>query len=195
MDDLGKLREAVGQSIGNDYNAVSRRKVKRKLLDALDGLYAFDLPPSLLDQEFNNVWAQVQTDMERNGKTFADEGSTEDEARAEYRKIAERRVRLGLVLAEIGEGAKIEVTDDEVSRALVERAREFPGQERMVWDFYRKNPSALAEIRAPLFEEKVVDHILASTKMTDRAVTKEELLREDEDDRPRQDAPEAAGAD
>jgi trigger factor len=87
-------------------------------------------------------------------------------------------VRLGLVLAEIGESAKVQISDEELSAALVERARQFPGQEKMVWDFYRKNPQALAEIRAPLFEDKVVDHILASATVTEKAVSKEELLDE-----------------
>ena len=100
--------------------------------------------------------------MKTNGKTFADEGTTEEEARADYRRIAERRVRLGLVLAQIGEKADIKVSDDEVTQALVERVRQYPGQEKQVWEFYRKNPQALAEIRAPLFEEKVVDHILSA---------------------------------
>ena len=105
--------------------------------------------------------------MKNDNKTFADEDTTEEEARAEYRKIAERRVRLGLVLAQIGEKADIKVSDDEVTQALVERVRQYPGQEKQVWEFYQKNPQALAEIRAPLFEEKVVDHILAQVKVVD----------------------------
>ncbi len=178
MESLDKLKDAIRDSIGREYGAVSRRKLKRQLLDALDAQYTFDLPPSLLTQEFENIWRQVQNDMTEQGKTFADEDTTEEEARAEYQKIAERRVRLGLVLAEIGESAKVQISDEELSAALVERARQFPGQEKMVWDFYRKNPQALAEIRAPLFEDKVVDHILASATVTEKAVSKEELLDE-----------------
>ncbi|MHB2165884.1 trigger factor [Alsobacter sp. R-9] len=178
MESLDKLKDAIRDSIGREYGAVSRRKLKRQLLDALDAQYTFELPPTLLDQEFDNIWRQVQSDMQEQNKTFADENTTEDEARAEYRRIAERRVRLGLVLAEIGESAKVQVSDEELSQALVERARQFPGQEKMVWDFYRKNPQALAEIRAPLFEDKVVDHILASATVTEKAVSKDELLDE-----------------
>ena len=120
----------------------------------------FELPPILVEQEFAAVWSQVEGEMKNDGKTFADEDTTEEEAQAEYRRIAERRVRLGLVLAQIGEKADIKVSDDEVTQALIERVRQYPGQERQVWEFYQKNPQALAEIRAPLFEEKVVDHIL-----------------------------------
>jgi trigger factor len=181
METLASLRDAVRDSMGREYGQVTRRKLKRQLLDALDGQYTFPLPPTLTSQEFDNIWRQVQVDMEKSKKTFADEGTTEEAAQQEYQRIAERRVRLGLVLAQIGETAKVEVSDDEVSQALVERARQFPGQEKMVWDFYRKNPQALAEIRAPLFEDKVVDHILASASITDKPVSREQLLAEDED--------------
>jgi trigger factor len=181
LESLDKLKEAIRDSISGEFSGVSRRKLKRQLLDALDAQYTFELPPSLLEQEFDNIWRQVQADMARMNKTFADEETTEEEAKADYRKIAERRVRLGLVLAEIGEQAKVQITDDEVTQALVERARQFPGQEKMVWDFYRKNPQALAELRAPLFEDKVVDHILSTASVTDKTVSKEELLDEGED--------------
>ena len=111
--------------------------------------------------------------MKSNNRTFADEDTTEDEAKAEYRKIAERRVRLGLVLAQIGEKSDIKISDDEVTQALIERVRQYPGQETQVWEFYQKNPQALAEIRAPLFEEKVVDQILSQVKVDDETVSKE----------------------
>jgi trigger factor len=181
MEDLGKLKDAVKISLGQELDGVSRRKLKRKLLDSLDGLYTFDLPPTLLDQEFNSIWNNVTQELQAAGKTFEDEGSSEAEARVEYQTIAARRVRLGLVLAEIGEKAGVQVTDDEVSQGLGQRARQFPGQEKAVWDFYRKNPQALAEIRAPIFEEKVVDHILGQVKITDKAVSKEDLMNEDDD--------------
>jgi trigger factor len=180
MANLDALKDAVKGNIGREYALASRRKLKKQLLDALDAQYAFELPPTLLEQEFEGVWAQVTQDLQSAGKTFADENTTEEAARDEYRKIAERRVRLGLVLAEIGERAKVEVTQEELSQGLMERARQFPGQERMVWEFYQKNPQALAEIRAPIFEEKVVDHILASAKVIEKAVSKDELLAEDE---------------
>ena len=120
-------------------------KLKRQLLDALDERHKFELPPTLVEQEFENVWQTVENDLKQQGRTFADEGTTEDEAKAEYRKIAERRVRLGLVIAEIGDKNQIKVTDEEVQRAVVERARQFPGQEQQVWEFYRNNPQGARE--------------------------------------------------
>jgi trigger factor len=182
MESLDKLKEAVRDAIKRDYDSQSRRKVKKDLLDSLDAKYSFDLPPSLVEQEFAAVWSQVENDMKSNGRTFADEDTTEEEARAEYRKIAERRVRLGLVLAQIGEKSDIKISDDEVTQALIERVRQFPGQERQVWEFYQKNPQALAEIRAPLFEEKVVDQILSQVKVIDETVSKEALFGDDGDE-------------
>ncbi len=179
MDDLSKLREAITNVIESDYKAAARSKLKRKLLDALDTKYSFDLPPTLLEQEFNNVWAQLQTEMKESGKTFEDEGTDEAAARDEYMRIAKRRVRLGLVLAEIGDRSKVQITDEEVSQALVARAKQFPGQEKEVWQYYRNNPQALAEVRAPLFEEKVVDQLLLEISLTDKTVTKDELLKDD----------------
>jgi len=182
MESLEKLREAVSEAIGRDYEAASRRRLKKDLLDALDTKYAFELPPSLVAQEFAAVWAQVEQDLKTRGKTFADEDTTEEKAQAEYRKIAERRVRLGLVLAQVGESADIKVSDDEVNQALIARVRQFPGQEQQVWDFYRKNAQALAELRAPLFEEKVVDHVLGQVKLVEEPVSKEALFADDDDD-------------
>jgi trigger factor len=180
MESLDKLKDAVRGALQRDFEGQSRRKVKKELLDALDTRYAFDLPPTLVEQEFAAVWSQVDSEMKSNGKSFEDEGTTEEQARAEYRRIAERRVRLGLVLAQIGEKADIKVSDDEVTQALVERVRQYPGQERQVWEFYQKNPQALAEIRAPLFEEKVVDHLLSQVKVDESTVSKEALFGDDE---------------
>jgi len=181
LESLDKLKEAVEKAIGTDYDAQSRRKLKKELLDALDGRYAFELPPSLVHQEFAAVWAQVEQDLKTREKTFEDEGTTEEKAQAEYRKIAERRVRLGLVLAQVGETADIKVSDDEVNQALFARIRQFPGQEQQVYDFYRKNPQALAELRAPLFEEKVVDHVLGQVTLVEEPVSKETLFADDEE--------------
>ncbi len=181
MESLDKLKDAVRGAIQRDFDAQSRRKVKKELLDALDAKYGFELPPSLVEQEFKGVWSQVEADLKRNNRTFADEGTTEEEAKAEYRRIAERRVRLGLVLAQIGEKADIKISDDEVTQALVERVRQFPGQEKQVWEYYRKNPQAMAEVRAPLFEEKVIDHVLTQVKVVEEPVSKEVLFGDDED--------------
>lgn len=183
FEDLAKFRDAIRENLQRDFTRVSRERVKRALLDALDSKYSFDLPETLVTQEFAAIWNQVEAEQKQSGKTFEDEGTTEDEQRAEYNRIAQRRVRLGLVMAEIGEKAGVQVTDDEVTGGIIERARMYPGQEKMIWDFYRKNPQALAEIRAPIFEEKVVDHIVAQANVTDKKVTREELFKvEDAED-------------
>jgi trigger factor len=177
FDELSQLETSVKGNIARDYGAASRRKWKRGLLDALDKKYAFDLPEGLVAQEFETVWRKVEAEQARGGRSFEDDGTTEEAARADYRAIAERRVRLGLLLADIGAKFGIKVSDEEIGQAVVERARSFPGQEKVIWEFYRKNPGALAEIRAPLFEEKVVDHILSLVTVTDKMVAPEELLR------------------
>jgi trigger factor len=181
MESLDALKDAIRGALQKDLDAQSRRKLKKELLDALDAKYTFELPPSLVEQEFAAVWSQVQADLKNNSRTFADEGTTEDEAQAEYRRIAERRVRLGLVLAQVGEKAEVKVADDEVTQALIARVREYPGQEKEVWEYYRNNPQALAQIRAPLFEEKVVDHILSQVKVEETPVSKEELFRDEDE--------------
>ena len=190
MESLAKLRDAVKDRIAREHAGASRNRLKRQLLDALDQRHKFDLPPTLVTQEFENVWQTVENDLKSQGRTFADEGTTEDEAKAEYRKIAERRVRLGLVIAEIGDKNQIKVTDEEVQRAVVERARQFPGQEQQVWEYYRNNPQAVASLRAPISEEKVVDFLMELTKVTEKKVTREELYKEDDEDKP---AEKAAG--
>jgi len=181
IESVEKLKDAVRTNLQGEYDRVSRAKLKRALLDVLDKRYTFELPEGLVEQEFNGIWQQVQAEQQRTGKTFADENTTEEKAREEYMTIAKRRVRLGLLLAEVGDKAELKVTDDELSAALVERVRQFPGQEKAVWDYYRNNPEALASVRAPIYEEKVVDHIIAQAKVTDKPVTKEELMKEDEE--------------
>ena len=182
FEEVAKLRDAIRDNMQKGYDQASRDKAKRRLLDALDARYSFPLPQGLVEQEFGQIWSQVEAERKQTGKSFEDEGTTEDAAKADYRKIAERRVRLGLLLAAVGEKEKVEIKDDEVTQALVEKARQFPGQERQVWDFYQKNPQALAELRAPIFEEKVVDAILGQAKVKDVEVSKEDLFKvEDED--------------
>jgi trigger factor len=182
MESLAKLKEALRDRTTREHAAESRRKVKRKLLDALDERHKFELPPTLVEEEFENVWRTVTSDLEAQKKTFADENTTEEAARAEYRGIAERRVRLGLVLSEIGAKNDIKVTDDEMNRAVMERARQFPGQEQRIWDYYRKSPEALASLRAPLYEEKVVDFLLELVKTSEKTVSREELYRDEDED-------------
>ena len=183
LESADKLREIVRGQIESQFGAVTRQKAKRQLLDALDEAYKFEAPSKLVEAEFNNIWAQVNADLAQAGRTFEDEETTETEARAEYQRLAERRVRLGLVLADIGEKASVQVSDDELQRALFEQIRRVPqSQQQQVYDFYRENPQALANIRAPLFEEKVVDHLLGVVSVDDKKVSKEELLADDEEE-------------
>jgi len=183
LESLDKLKEAVKARVQQEHAGLSRQRVKRQLLDKLDEKHQFALPPTLAEEEFKNVWNAVDSDLKAQGRSFEDEGTTEEKAREEYRGIAERRVRLGLVLAEIGERNKIAVTDEEITRAIVERARQVPGREQEVWEFYQKNPGALASIRAPIFEEKVVDFLLELATVSEKQVSREELLKDDEDEK------------
>jgi trigger factor len=180
IESLDKLKEAIKSQIENRNAGATRAKVKRQLLDKLDAVYSFALPEKLVEGEFEQIWKQTTEELERAGKTFADEDTTEEKAREDYRKIAERRVRLGLVLSQVGEAAGVQVTEQEVSQAIIGKAREFPGREKEVFDFYRSNQMALASLQAPLFEEKVVDHILAQAKVTDKIVSKDELFAQDD---------------
>ena len=180
LESLAKLRDAVRERLEREHAGASRQKIKRSLLDQLDVRHKFDPPPTLLDEEFKNVWSTIENDLKQQGRTFEDEGTTEEKAREEYRAIAERRVRLGLVLAEIGEKNNIKVTDEELTQAIVAQARMMSGQEQQVWDYYRNNPGAIASVRAPLFEDKVVDFLLELAEVTDKQVTREELVKEEE---------------
>jgi trigger factor len=183
LESLDALRSNVRERIAVDYARASREKVKRKLLDELAARHKFDVPEGLVDQEFNQIWGQVESEQKSTGRSFVEDGTTEEAARAEYRRIAERRVRLGLLLAEVGSKAGVEITQEEMTQALLARARAFPGREKEMWDFYRNNQQALAELRAPIYEEKVVDHILGLAKVEDREVTAAELLKADEDEK------------
>lgn len=180
-ENLENLKELVSTQIKREYDQASRVKLKRELLDALDKSHDFELPPSLVEFEFGNIWRQLTEGMARSGRTFADEEKTEEEVTAEYRKIAERRVRLGLVVGDIGEKNDIKVSQDELRRALIEQTRRFPGQEKMVYEYFEKTPGALAELRAPIFEDKVVDYVLEQVEPVEKKVSKEELIRQAED--------------
>ena len=183
LESLDKLKQAARERLTAEYAGATRQRVKRTLLDRLDESHKFEAPPSLVEEEFNLMWNSVKAEMESNGKTFADENTTEEAAKEEYHKIADRRVRLGLVLSEIGEKNKITVTDDEVSRAVIERARQMPGREKEVWDFYRNNANALAQLRAPIYEDKVVDFILELAHVTEKKVSRDELYKDDEEEK------------
>ena len=183
LESLDKLKEAARERLAAEFAGATRQRVKRMLLDRLDETHRFEAPPSLVEEEFNLMWNSIKAEMESSGKTFADEDTTEEVAKEEYRRIADRRVRLGLVLSEIGEKNKITVTDDEVSRAVIDRARQMPGREKEVWDYYRNNANALAQLRAPIYEDKVVDFILELANVTEKKVTREDLYKDDEAER------------
>ena len=180
MESLAALKDAVKDRVARGHAAASRRRIKRDLLDQLDAMHKFEAPPTLVENEFEQVWKTVLSDLQSHGRTFADEGTTEEAAKAEYRGIAERRVRLGLVPAEIGDKNNIKVADEEITQAVVQRAREFPGQEQQVWQYYRDNPQALVALRAPIFEEKVVDFLVELANVTEKKVSRDELYKEEE---------------
>ncbi|HET9583893.1 MAG TPA: trigger factor [Bradyrhizobium sp.] len=181
LESLDKLKEAARERLVAEFAGATRQRVKRALLDRLDDSHKFEAPPSLIEEEFNLMWNSIKAEMESSGKTFADEDTTEDAAKEEYQKIADRRVRLGLVLSEIGEKNKITVTDDEVGRAVIERARQMPGREKEVWDYYRNNANALAQLRAPIYEDKVVDFILELANVTEKKVSREDLFKDEDE--------------
>ncbi len=184
LESIERLESVVEERMRQELAAQSRLKIKRTLLDKLDELHRFAAPPTLVEEEFKNIWQAILDDLKSQNRTFADEGTTEEKAQEEYRGIADRRVRLGLVLAEIGDKNNIKVADEEIARAVAERSRQFPGREQEIWEYYRKTPAALAQVRAPIFEDKVVDFILELAQVTDKPVTREELFKDDEAESP-----------
>ena len=179
-EDVANLRKLVSEQISREYDNVARMKLKRQMLAQLEKAHTFELPPSLVDSEFESIWRQLTETMRQSGKSFPDENKTEEEARAEYRRIAERRVRLGLIIGEIAEKNDIKITQDELRRVLIEQARRFPGQEKAVYEYYEKTPGALAELRAPIIEDKVVDFVIEKAKPTEKTVSKDVLFEQPE---------------
>jgi trigger factor len=180
---IAEVRDTIRKQIETEYATMARQKLKRQVFDRLDELHRFDLPTSMVEQEFENIWKNITSELTNSGRSFETEGTTEEAAREDYRKIAERRVRLGLLLSEIGERQKIEVTEEEQRRALNAYLRQFPGRENVMLDYFRNNPDAVASLRAPIFEEKVVDYLLELADVSDVKVTRDELYREEEDER------------
>ena len=187
--DLGEMRASIRQQMGEDYAGVSRARLKRSLLDALSERYDFAVPQGMVDTEFEAIWQRLMEDREKHEVDPSDAGRSDDDLRAEYRAISERRVRLGLLLSEVGRINDVAVEQDELHRAVTERARAFPGQENLVVSHYHENPQALAELRAPLFEEKIVDLILSQATVTDKTVSVEELMRDPDVEQPSDAAP------
>lgn len=177
--DLATLRSKVANQIQGDYDRFSRTQLKRQLLDALAEAYQFAVPVGMVDSEFNAIWRQIEEERKHGHVDPEDEGKSDDELKAEYRDIAERRVRLGLLLSEVGRQNGIEVNQDELNRAVMMEAQNHPGHERKVVEFYQNSPEALANLRAPLFENKVVDFILDLAKVSERSMTPSELRDEE----------------
>jgi trigger factor len=185
MENLAALRDAVRQQIEREYSGLARQRLKRQLLDRLAERHHFPVPQGMVDIELNVIWKQYEAERERvkqQGTVDPDANKTEEELKSEYRDIAERRVRLGLLLSEVGRSNNISVSQEEINRALAEEARRLPGREREVIEFYRNQPGALDQLRAPLFENKVIDYILEIADVTDRSVPIAELLKDDEEE-------------
>ena len=178
LEGLDALKDAIKAQISGELGFATRQQVKRVLLDALDERHAFDLPPLMVKAEFEQIWSQFEAERKADRLSEEDKNKSDEELRAEYQKIAERRVRLGLVLAEIGRRAEVQITNEELVRSLRQEASRYPGQEKQVIEFYTKNQNAMAQLRAPIYEEKVVDYILEKATVTDKTVSREELMKE-----------------
>ncbi|MDB5413022.1 MAG: tig [Rubritepida sp.] len=175
LESFEKLREAITESLQREYDGLSRMAIKRKLLDALAERASFAVPEGMVDNEFAQIWQRVEADMKAGKLDGDDTGKDEDTLKAEYRAIAERRIRLGLLLSEIGRTNNIQVSREELGNAMRAEVQRYPGQEKQVFDFFQKNPEALENLRSPIFEEKVVDFMLELAKVEDQDVTAEAL--------------------
>lgn len=184
FDDLAAFRAMAKDRMSQDYAGVTRAQVKRALLDKLSELYDYPVPEGMVDSEFETIWKRLMEDRENNQIDPSDEGRSDDELREDYRMIAERRVRLGLLLSEVGRVRNVSVGQEEVNRAVMERAKSFPGHEEQVLKHYQDHPEALDELRAPLFEEKVVDLIISEATVTDKTVSIEALMKAPEESVP-----------
>ncbi len=174
-ESVDKLKEMIVTELNKEYDRISRMHAKRALLDALSDAHDFDVPAGMVDLEFDAIWKQFEQAKKNNQLDAEEQAKSEDELKAEYRAIAERRVRLGLLLAEIANRNKITLTQDDISGAIIAEARRYPGQEKMVFEYYQKNPQALEAVKAPLFEEKVVDFLLGQVKSDEKTVSVKEL--------------------
>ncbi|MBO6549708.1 MAG: trigger factor [Rhizobiales bacterium] len=182
LENVDKFKDAVKEKLQEELDTVSKNRLKRELLDKLEESHKFELPEKLVTSEFDAIWGQLTTEMAQKDRSFEDEDTTEEEERKKYKDIAERRVRLGLIVSEIGSKNELKISDEEVQQALINKASQFPGQERQVLTFYQQNPQALAELRAPLFEEKVVDFIIELADVSEKIVSIDELTKFDEEE-------------
>jgi len=180
MDDLAALKGQLRERMEREYGEMARGRMKRELLDKLSDAYDFEVPPRMLESEFKQIWAQVEDAREKDTLDEEDKDKSEEELREQYRAIAARRVRLGLLLSHVGEANELTVTQEEVNRAIMDRARQMPGQEQQVIEFYRSNADAQASLQAPIFEDKVVNFILEMANVSEREISPEDLRAETE---------------
>ncbi|OAN56013.1 trigger factor [Paramagnetospirillum marisnigri] len=178
LESLDALKTAIRDEIARSLDGISRMRLKRALLDVLAANHDFPVPPTMFQQEFDHIWKQVEEDKAAGRLDASDAGKSDDELKAEYQALAERRVRLGLLLADVGRVNNITVTQEDLNRGIMMEARNYPGQEHMVLQYYQKNQEALENLRAPLYEEKVIDFIIELAKITDKDVSVEELRRD-----------------
>lgn len=191
LENLDGVRAAVKGQLEKDLGVVSRRRLKRRVLDQMSNMHGFEVPPGLVEAEFNVIWTEIDAARKRGENEPGDEGKSEDELKEQYRTLATRRVRLGLVLAEAGRRNNIAVTSEEIERAISQQASRFPGQEKSIYAYFRNNPQAVDQLRGPILEDKVIDFIVEMAKVTTKTVTPEQLMDESEDDAA--PAAEAAG--
>ncbi|MEK0084436.1 trigger factor [Benzoatithermus flavus] len=194
FESLAELKETFEKRFNEEYQSVSRARLKRELLDQLAEKYPFEVPTGMVDLEFEAIWKQLKDEMERTGAGFEEAGKSEDELKEEYRKIAERRVRLGLILSDIGTRNEIKVEGEELRQAAVREAMRFPGQERKVLEFFQSNPNALDQLRAPIFEDKVCDFIFSRAQVSEKTVPVEELMKDPDEEEAQQPAADGEAA-
>ncbi|RCK52491.1 trigger factor [Thalassospira profundimaris] len=195
QESLESLKEAIRKDYGREYESVARQKMKRDLLDQLADNHDFDLPASLVENELTGIVEQIKQAREAGQEDDETKGKSEEELTEEFREIAERRVLLGLLLAEVGRNNNIQITQEDINKVLVAEAQKYPGQEQAVIEFYKNNPQALQALQGPVYEDKVVDYIVELAKVEEKTVTVEELLKpEEEDDAPKKEAKKKAPA-
>ena len=177
--DLASLKEKISNRIAEDYASASKIKLKRQLLDKLDEQYSFEVPTCMVNAEFDNIEKQYKRAKELNQLDEHEKNTSEKDLMEEYKKIASRRVKLGLLLAEVGESAKIKILPEDINAAIQNEAKRYPGQEKAVLDFYLKNPKAVEALRAPVMEEKLIDYVLSKATISEKKVKVEDLYKED----------------
>ena len=180
-ESLDALRAKVVERIKADYENASKMKLKRALLDVLDKEYSFDLPAKLVEAEYDGIVKQYEQAKKYNQLDEYEKAKDEKDLLAEYKEIAARRVKLGLLLSEVGLNAKLNITSEDINKAILNEAKKYPGQEKAVFDYYLKNKEAVEALKAPVFEEKIVDYVLSQVKLNEKVVPVEELYSYDDD--------------